>query len=74
MTPHIIPPDATDTDCNVFCYVALADKHQGTMYTDATGALPAVTLKGNQYYFVAYAYDLNYIYATPLCNLRAEPI
>eukprot|EP00804_Cyclotella_cryptica_P025566 CCRYP_002810-RA/>CCRYP_002810-RA protein AED:0.33 eAED:0.33 QI:0/-1/0/1/-1/1/1/0/369 len=68
-TPHII-----DTACNVFCYAALADKHQGTMYTDATGALPAVTLEGNQYYFVAYAYDPNYIYATPLRNLRDESI
>eukprot|EP00804_Cyclotella_cryptica_P024160 CCRYP_015590-RA/>CCRYP_015590-RA protein AED:0.59 eAED:0.59 QI:0/-1/0/1/-1/1/1/0/231 len=68
MTPHIIQPDTTDTSCNVFCYAALANKHQGTMYTDATGALPAVTLEGNQYYFVAYAYNQN-IYATPLRNL-----
>eukprot|EP00804_Cyclotella_cryptica_P024014 CCRYP_020050-RA/>CCRYP_020050-RA protein AED:0.24 eAED:0.19 QI:0/0/0/0.8/0.25/0/5/0/1018 len=69
-TPHFIPPDITDTACNVFCFAALADKHHGTMYTDATGALPAVTLEGNQYYFVVYAYDPNYIYATPLRNLR----
>eukprot|EP00804_Cyclotella_cryptica_P000700 CCRYP_000984-RA/>CCRYP_000984-RA protein AED:0.37 eAED:0.21 QI:0/0/0/1/0/0/3/0/1009 len=72
--PHVIPPDITDTTCNVFCFAALADKHQGTMYTDATGALPAVTLEGNQYYLVAYAYDPNYIYAVPLRNLRDESI
>eukprot|EP00804_Cyclotella_cryptica_P004885 CCRYP_004953-RA/>CCRYP_004953-RA protein AED:0.21 eAED:0.22 QI:0/0/0/1/0.5/0.33/3/0/1060 len=72
--PHFIPPDITDTTCNVFCFAALADKHHGTMYTDATGALPAVTLEGNQYYLVAYAYDPNYIYATPLRNLRDESI
>eukprot|EP00804_Cyclotella_cryptica_P022477 CCRYP_015112-RA/>CCRYP_015112-RA protein AED:0.28 eAED:0.23 QI:0/0/0/1/0/0/2/0/681 len=72
--PHVIPPDITDTTCNVFCFAALADKHQGTMYTDATGALPAVTLEGNQYYLVAYAYDPNYIYAAPLRNLRDESI
>eukprot|EP00804_Cyclotella_cryptica_P001099 CCRYP_008385-RA/>CCRYP_008385-RA protein AED:0.18 eAED:0.13 QI:0/0/0/1/0.4/0.16/6/0/1406 len=48
--PHFIPPDITDTACNVYCFAALADKHHGTMYTDATGALPAVTLEGNQYY------------------------
>eukprot|EP00804_Cyclotella_cryptica_P022284 CCRYP_018108-RA/>CCRYP_018108-RA protein AED:0.45 eAED:0.45 QI:0/-1/0/1/-1/1/1/0/170 len=68
-TPHVIPPDITDTICNVFCFAALADKHHGTMYTNTTGTLPAVTLEGNQYYLVAYAYDPNYIYATPLRNL-----
>eukprot|EP00804_Cyclotella_cryptica_P012930 CCRYP_002289-RA/>CCRYP_002289-RA protein AED:0.24 eAED:0.24 QI:0/0/0/1/0.5/0.33/3/0/1110 len=73
-TPHVIPLDITDTTCNVFCFAALADKHHGTMYTDATGARPAVTLEGNQYYLVAYAYDPNYIYATPLRNLRDESI
>eukprot|EP00804_Cyclotella_cryptica_P028204 CCRYP_011045-RA/>CCRYP_011045-RA protein AED:0.18 eAED:0.15 QI:0/0/0/1/1/1/2/0/1234 len=72
--PHVIPPDITDTTCNVFCFAALADKHHGTMYTDATGALPAVKLEGNQYYLVAYAYDPNYIYAIPLRNLRDESI
>eukprot|EP00804_Cyclotella_cryptica_P015310 CCRYP_005417-RA/>CCRYP_005417-RA protein AED:0.07 eAED:0.07 QI:0/-1/0/1/-1/1/1/0/1190 len=72
--PHVIPPDITDTTCNVFCFAALADKHHGTMYTDATGTLPAVTLEGNQYYLVAYAYDPNYIYAIPLRNLRDESI
>eukprot|EP00804_Cyclotella_cryptica_P017050 CCRYP_003285-RA/>CCRYP_003285-RA protein AED:0.19 eAED:0.21 QI:0/0/0/1/1/1/2/0/900 len=74
--PHIIPPDITDTTCNVCCFAALADKHHGTMYTDtdATGTLPAVMLEGNQYYFVAYAYNPNYIYATPLLNLRDESI
>jgi hypothetical protein len=73
-TPHIIPFDIADTTCNVFCFAALADKQHGTMYTDATGALPAVTLEGNQYYLVAYAYDPNYIYAIPLRNLRDESI
>eukprot|EP00804_Cyclotella_cryptica_P016355 CCRYP_009914-RA/>CCRYP_009914-RA protein AED:0.43 eAED:0.43 QI:0/-1/0/1/-1/1/1/0/170 len=33
--PHFIPPDITDTACNVFCFATLADKHHGTMYTDA---------------------------------------
>ena len=56
---HVIPTESNDTACNVFCYAALANKHRGTMYTDATGALPVVTLEGNQYFFVAYAYDPN---------------
>eukprot|EP00804_Cyclotella_cryptica_P006049 CCRYP_000271-RA/>CCRYP_000271-RA protein AED:0.21 eAED:0.21 QI:0/0/0/1/0/0/7/0/881 len=71
----LIPLEPTDEcACNVLCYAALADKHSGTMYTDATGALPAVTLEGNQYYFIAYAYDLNYIFALPISNLRDETI
>jgi len=71
----IIPFEPTDEcACNVVCYAALADKHSGTLYTDATGALPAVTLEGNQYYFVAYAYDLNYMFALPISNLRDETI
>eukprot|EP00956_Cyclotella_meneghiniana_P014140 scaffold21040_cov41-Cyclotella_meneghiniana.AAC.5 len=74
-TPHVIPVESTsDSICNVFCYTALADKHAGTMYTDATGALPAVSLDRNQYYFVAYAYDPNYVFALPIPNLRDDTI
>eukprot|EP00804_Cyclotella_cryptica_P020493 CCRYP_019412-RA/>CCRYP_019412-RA protein AED:0.05 eAED:-0.04 QI:0/0/0/1/0/0.5/2/0/1372 len=74
-TTHIIPLEPIrDSSCNVFCYAALADKHTGTLYTDATGALPAVSLDGNQYYFVAYAYDPNYVFALPIHNLRDETI
>eukprot|EP00804_Cyclotella_cryptica_P004967 CCRYP_014094-RA/>CCRYP_014094-RA protein AED:0.12 eAED:0.01 QI:0/0/0/1/1/1/2/0/1245 len=72
---NIIPIEPTDEcACNVLCYAALADKHSGTMHTDATGALPAVSLEGNQYYFISYAYDLNYIFALPISNLRDESI
>ena len=41
---HLIPLETEHFDlCHVFCYAALADKHKGTMYTDATGALPVIT-------------------------------
>ncbi|KAL7501873.1 hypothetical protein ACHAXN_001014, partial [Cyclotella atomus] len=74
-TPHTIPVETSDESaCHVFCYAALADKHTGTLYTDATGALPAVTLEGHQYYFVAYAYDINYIFAIPIRNVKDESI
>eukprot|EP00804_Cyclotella_cryptica_P002616 CCRYP_010443-RA/>CCRYP_010443-RA protein AED:0.32 eAED:0.22 QI:0/-1/0/1/-1/1/1/0/664 len=74
-TVNVIPFDTIDDSvCNVFCYAALADKQAGTMYTDATGALPAISLEGHQYYFVAYAYDPNYIFAKPLSNLKDETI
>eukprot|EP00804_Cyclotella_cryptica_P011139 CCRYP_020834-RA/>CCRYP_020834-RA protein AED:0.37 eAED:0.22 QI:0/0/0/0.66/1/1/3/0/880 len=75
---YLAPSPATskeaDSACNVFCYAALAEKHSGTMYTDATGTLPAVSLEGNQYYFIAYAYNPNYIFAIPIPNLRDETI
>eukprot|EP00804_Cyclotella_cryptica_P000273 CCRYP_010218-RA/>CCRYP_010218-RA protein AED:0.29 eAED:-0.05 QI:0/0/0/0.5/1/1/2/0/769 len=74
-TTHVIPIESIgDSSCNVCCYAALADKHTGTLYTDATGALPPVSLDGNQYYFVAYAYDPNYVFAIPIHNLRDETI
>ena len=59
---------------NIFCFAALVDKQTGTLYTDAIGALPAVSLEGNQYYFVAYDYDTNAIFTEPLQNLQDATI
>ena len=75
--PNIIPVEEDigeqhEVMNNCFCFAALADKQTGTLYTDATGALPAVSLEGNQYYFVAYDYDTNAIFAEPLQNLQGN--
>ena len=59
---------------NIFCFAALADKQKGTLYTDATGALPVVSLEGNQYYFIAYDYDTNAILAELLRSVRDADI
>ena len=59
---------------NVFCFAALTDKQIGTLYTDATEALPAVSLEGNQDYFVAYDYDTNAIFVSPMKNLTDASI
>ena len=59
---------------NIFCFAALADKQNGTLYTDATGALPVISLDGHQYYFVAYDYDTNYIYAIPIKDVTDKTI
>ena len=59
---------------NIFCLSALADSRSGTFYTDATGALPAISLYGNQYYFIAYDYDTNYIFAIPITNVTDDAI
>ena len=67
--PIIVPHESHELS-NVFCFAALADKQKGTFYTDATGALPAVSLDGNQYYFIAYDYDTNYIFAIPIKDVK----
>ena len=59
---------------NIFCFAALADKEKGTVYTDATGALPVMSLEGNQYYLVVYDYDNNYIDAVPVSDLKDTTI
>ena len=51
---------------NIFCFAVLADQIKGTIYTDFTGALLARSLDGNQFFFIAYAYDPKYIYAIPI--------
>ena len=59
---------------NMFCFAAIADKEKGTVYTDATGALPVMSLNGKQYYMVLYDYDNNYINAIPVSDLKDETI
>ena len=67
-----------ETPCNapteVFCFAALADKQHGTFYSDCTGALPTRALDGQQLFFVAYAYDPNYIFAIPIASTSNEHI
>ena len=69
--PNLITDDYESCDGanNLFCYAALADAVRKTLYTDATGALPASWLDGHQYYFTAYDYDTNYIFAIPMRDL-----
>ena len=72
---NLIPDDEPlNKSNNVFCFAALADKQTGTLYTDATGALPAQSLDGNQYYLIAYDYDTNYIFAIPIDSQSDEAI
>ena len=59
---------------NIFCSAALSDSRTGTFYTDATGALPSISLDGHQYYFIAYDYDTNYISTIPIKNVTDEAI
>ena len=58
----------------MFCFAALAEKGKGTIYTDATGALPVLSLDGQQYYIVTYDYDNNFIEAKEVSNLKDKTI
>ena len=42
-TPDIIPNDGPQTN-NIFFYASLAEKQEGTLYTDATGAFSEMSL------------------------------
>ena len=59
---------------NISCYIALADKQNGMQYTDATGALPTISLERNQYFFVAYDYDTNACFSIPMKRLKDKTI
>jgi hypothetical protein len=50
---------APPTTC--FCFMAMADLHTGTMYTDGTGAFLVQSFCNMQYVFVVCIYDLNAI-------------
>ena len=59
---------------NMFCFAALTDKEKNTIYTDATGALPFVSLDGKQYYIATYGYGNTYVYALPVSDLKDKTI
>ena len=72
LTPVIIPNDEPQANKTI-CYAALADKQQGTLYTDATGAFTEMSLDGKQLFF-AYDYDTNFIFALPIANVQDKTI
>jgi hypothetical protein len=51
---------------DIFCFEALANANNGTMYTDLFGAFPVRLFKNMQYIFVACIYDLNAIIVHPM--------
>ncbi|KAL7523858.1 hypothetical protein ACHAWF_000698, partial [Thalassiosira exigua] len=59
---------------NIFCFVVLANKHTGTIYTNCTGHLPAVSFEGNSYFLIAYDYDNNYIFARPVKDVKDSTV
>ena len=56
------------------CFADLADKEKGTLYKDATRSLLAIFINNHQYFFIAYDYDNNYIFAKPIGNVTDTTI
>jgi hypothetical protein len=59
---------------HIFCFAAMADKAQRTLYHDLTGRLPVMSLEGNQYFLVAYDYTLNAILVRPTKDLESATL
>jgi hypothetical protein len=68
--PKTPPPPHNE----VFCFAAVADKTQRTIYHDLTGRLPVMSLEGNQYFLVAYDYTINAILVRPVKDLESATI
>jgi hypothetical protein len=68
--PNLTSPQAN----HIFCFAAMADKNQRTVYHDLTGRLPVMSLEGNQYFLVAYDYTINAILVRPTKDLESATI
>ena len=71
-SPTSVPK--TPQHADIFCFAALADRHKGTIYTDCTGNLPVRALDNQQLFFIAYHYDVNYIFALPIQSTKGDDI
>jgi hypothetical protein len=63
-----------DSEPNIFCFSAFADKHTGILYTDMTGTFPFMSLKGNVCILIVYHYKSNAISALLITNFSNDCI
>jgi hypothetical protein len=71
---HTQPFKNTPVNANIFCFAALTDTNLGTIYTNCTGNLPTRALDNQQLFFVAYHYDINYIFSLQIESTKNEDI
>ena len=45
----------------IYCFAAIRDKHENTIYSDFTGQFPVRLYSGMVYIFVVYVYKFNVI-------------
>ena len=70
-TQDMCPPKETNAACEMFCFAALADANEHTLYTDLAGKFPVRSFSGQQYIFVAYVYNANATLVRPMKNREA---
>ena len=68
------PVEERDAPCELFCYAALAEEFDHTIYSDATGKFPVPSYHGNRYIMVVYVYETNAILVRPMINREKETI
>ena len=66
------PPQQMCSALDMFCFAALSDANEGTMYTYLTGKFPVRSYKNNQYVFVARFYSINAIIVRPMPSRTDE--
>ena len=65
--PHQI---CTAIDNEMFCFAALSDANEDTIYSDLAGQFPVGWFAGNQYIFIAYIYTINTIIMKPMKGMN----
>ena len=50
----------------MFCFAALADQNENTIYSDSAGRFPVQSFSGMNYIFIAYVYSINAILIRPM--------
>jgi len=62
----------TAIDNEMFCFAALADQNENTIYSDLCGRFPVRSFSGMNYIFVAYIYTINAIIIRPMKSRNDE--
>ena len=66
------PEENKNAKCELFCFAALAEDFNSTIYSDATGKFPVPSYHGNRYVMIVYVYDANAILVRPMKNREKE--
>ena len=68
------PTENKEADCELFCFAALAEEFNHTIYSDAMGKFPVPSYHGNRYILIVYIYNANAILVRPMKNKEKETI
>ena len=60
------PAHEANAGCEMFCFAAITDCTEDTIYSDLAGKFPIRSFKGNQYIFICYVYGQNAILVRPM--------